>query len=99
MQPKPLWLIAYDITCPRRLRRMQRRCTQEGWSLQKSLYLLPLTKEERLALCDDLKALIDPEEDRLLCLPLEDAEGSFHLGPRDPIQLFHDDPRLTKFVL
>ncbi|WP_429089341.1 hypothetical protein [Aeromonas veronii] len=55
MTTKPLWLIGYDISCPRRLRRMQRRCAEAGWPLQKSLYLLPLTSAERLALCDELK--------------------------------------------
>lgn len=85
MTTKPLWLIGYDISCPRRLRRMQRRCADAGWPLQKSLYLLPLTSEERLALCDELKELIDPDQDRLLCLPFAVAEGSFHL---DPVALY-----------
>ncbi|MBQ4676644.1 CRISPR-associated endonuclease Cas2 [Aeromonas hydrophila] len=98
MTTKPLWLIGYDISCPRRLRRMQRRCAEAGWPLQKSLYLLPLTSAERLALCDELKALIEPELDRLLCLPFSVVEGSFHLGPRGPVLLFHDDPRLADYV-
>ena len=42
--------------------------------------------------------LIEPEQDRLLCLPFSVVEGSFHLGPRGPVLLFHDDPRLADYV-
>lgn len=98
MSAKPLWLIGYDVSCPRRLRRLQKRCAAIGWPLQKSLYLFALTRTERLRLCAELEELIDPQQDRLLCLPFEPIEGSFHLGPAGDVQLFHDDPRLQGFV-
>ncbi|WP_021014795.1 CRISPR-associated endonuclease Cas2 [Prodigiosinella confusarubida] len=95
---KPLWLIGYDITCPKRLRKMQRRCASQGWALQKSLFLFALTVPERQALCRELQRLINPEEDRLLCLPFDTPSGSFHLGPRSDYLLIHSDPRLNDFV-
>jgi len=98
MPAKPLWLIGYDVSCPRRLRRLQKRCAAAGWPLQKSLYLFALSRVERQRLCAELQGLIDPLEDRLLCLPFEPAEGSFHLGPAGDVLLIHADPRLQGFV-
>ncbi len=95
---KPLWLISYDISCPSRLRRIQKYCAAHGWALQKSLYVFALDRKERLETCAELTAMLEQEEDRLLCLPFSTPEGSFHLTPISDIVLVHDDPRLDSFV-
>jgi len=96
---KPLWIIGYDIVCPRRLRKIQRRCAAQGWALQKSLYLFALDSNQRQELCQELKNLIDPQEDKLLCLPFDTPTGSFHIGPRNDVLIVHTDPRLAEFVI
>lgn len=98
VMPKPLWVIGYDISCPKRLRRIHQYCATHGWSLQKSLYLFALSRTERKLTCDELIKMMNTHEDRLLCIPFSSLEGSFHLAPASDVHLIHDDPRLDKFV-
>ncbi|MFY8299513.1 CRISPR-associated endonuclease Cas2 [Pseudoalteromonas sp. SS15] len=98
MSNKPLWLISYDISCPRRLKKVHKYCAKRGWPLQKSLFVMALTKAERQTACDYLVTLINKESDKLLCLPFTILEGSFHLMPQSPLMLIHSDPRLEGFV-
>ena len=97
---KPLWIVSYDIACPKRLRRVYKLCGELGWALQKSVFVLALTKAERLQFCAKVKKLLQPEQDRLLCLPFCPNEASFHWGEQGEASwLFvHDDPRLQGYV-
>ncbi len=95
---KPLWLISYDICCPKRLKKVQKYCAKNGWTVQKSIFLFAWTRSEREDACSDLISMIEREEDKLLCLPFSTLEGSFHHTPPTPILFIHDDPRLTNFI-
>ena len=95
---KPLWIISYDISCPKRLRKVHKYCAKYGWQMQKSIYLLALTRSEREKACQHLTELINIGEDKLLCLPFSNLEGSFHQMPESPFILIHDDERLEGFV-
>lgn len=95
---KPLWMISYDVTCPKRLRKIHKYCSKYGWPMQKSLFLFALTRQEREDTCEQLIQLMDRKEDKLLCLPFNTAEGGFHLVPYDPVLLVHSDPRLEGFI-
>ncbi len=33
MTVKPLWLLSYDIACPKRLRRVHKLCASQGWGI------------------------------------------------------------------
>lgn len=96
--PRSLWLISYDISSPKRLRKMHRRCAAAGWQLQKSVFVFELTPTERHTLCHELEQLIDARYDRLLCLPFDTPPGSFHRGPSGHLLLALADPRLDGFV-
>lgn len=96
--PRSLWLISYDICCSRRLRKVHRYCATSGWQLQKSVFVFELSPNERIALCSELEQLVDTQQDRLLCLPFETPQGSFHLGPPSQLLLAMADPRLEGFV-
>ena len=95
---KPLWIISYDIACPKRLRKIQKYCAENGWQMQKSIYILALSRKERESACDELTEIIDLNEDKLLCLPFVNTEGSFHLMPENTIIMTFSDERLEGFA-
>lgn len=95
---KPLWLISYDVSHPKRLRRIYRYCSQYGWPLQKSVFVFALNKAEKAQACQELIDLLDSDEDKLLCIPFNPTAGSFHLMPPTDLVIAHDDPRLARFV-
>lgn len=96
--PRSLWLISYDICSSHRLRKVHRYCAASGWQLQKSVFVFEFSPKERIAFCSELEQLVDIQQDRLLCLPFETPQGSFHLGPPGPLLLAMEDPRLEGFV-
>lgn len=88
MTQRSLWLIAYDVREPRRLRRTLE--VVKSWSTggQKSLHECWLDDAELVALAADLRAEIDPRIDSLLLLAPEPKAGVRTLGiatkPIDP---------------
>lgn len=60
------WLVSYDITDPKRLRRIGRGCRQLGLRLQRSVIM---TDDAELLqkLQELLQALVDPDEDDVRC--------------------------------
>ncbi|MEG3755234.1 CRISPR-associated endonuclease Cas2 [Psychromonas arctica] len=95
---KPIWLISYDISCNKRLRKVYKICSSEGWALQKSVFLFCVDKRQRLLLCNKLNTIINPLEDRLLCIPFTPNSDSFHQGNKAGWLLIHSDPRLEGFI-
>ena len=65
------WLIAYDITDPRRLRRVHRLVKRHGIPLQYSLFIAWLDRREVASLAAALRGMIDVRHDdvRLYALP------------------------------
>ncbi|MEZ8613784.1 CRISPR-associated endonuclease Cas2 [Vibrio sp. 10N.222.51.C8] len=96
---KPLWLISYDVSCPKRLRSVYRYCAAHGWALQKSVFVFSGQLKEKETICQTLLELIDQENDRLLCLPFIPSENSFHIGKRDEWLIVHSDTRLEDYIL
>lgn len=68
---RALFLIAYDIACPRRLARVLRY--MKGWKVggQKSFCECWLTPAERRRVLTELETLIDTDTDRVHCLQLD----------------------------
>lgn len=98
MANKPLWLFSYDICSPKRWRKIHRSLGAIGWPLQKSVFVVALTPNQRLKLCIDLAEQMEPAEDALLCLPFDTPEGSFHWHPTSDIIILPDDERLQGFI-
>lgn len=59
------YLIAYDISCPRRLGRIGRLCNREAMRLQKSLYHAQLSEAGLRKLAERLRLEIDESADDL----------------------------------
>jgi CRISPR-associated endonuclease Cas2 len=56
-------MVAYDITAPRRLRRVARLLEKHALRCQKSVFLYEGSKEKLTALLDEIKELINVHED------------------------------------
>ncbi len=75
MSRRRTWLIGYDITSPRRLRRVARLLEKHAFRLQYSLFVGCWTSAEFDALWTRIAALIHPRRDDVRAWPLaENAE-------------------------
>ena len=91
---RQLYLLAYDITDPGRLRHALIVARDYAVGAQKSVFEVYLTKEEIHELSDRLNNLIDPEEDRCLLIRLDPRGFICPLGratkPVDPTWFYLD---------
>ena len=68
---KPGWyLIAYDITDPRRLRRLHRRLRADGIWMQQSVFLVRGDTRDIDRLMDELEHYVDQRDDDLRAYPV-----------------------------
>lgn len=66
-----LYLVAYDISCPRRLHRVAQVCEDYGVRVQYSLFECRLEPDEFARLWRDLLKEMDEGEDRAVAYPLD----------------------------
>jgi CRISPR-associated endonuclease Cas2 len=66
----PDYLIAYDITCPKRLNRLHRYLMKIAMPIQYSGFFLTTDERNLESLMQGAQALIDPKTDDLRCYPL-----------------------------
>ena len=59
------WLVAYDIRCPRRLRKVHQRLKREGASVQYSAYAVVASDCEIRCLLQQIESLIDARADEV----------------------------------
>ena len=71
--PASLWLVAYDICDPKRLRRVARTLLDHGERVQWSLFSCVLTAWQRGLLAEKLGCLIDPVVDSVRFYPVRGA--------------------------
>ena len=64
------WLVAYDISHPKRLRKVARACEDFGIRKQYSVFLCRLGPTDFIRLRSRLHELIDLKEDQVLFMPL-----------------------------
>src|SRR5690625_3653951 len=76
---RTLYLISYDISDPKRLRKVCRYLKGYKVDGQKSVYECWVTESERRAIKRDLQELILPDQDRV---------HLFQLDPRQQVQCF-----------
>ena len=65
-----LHIVAYDITDPRRLRRVAKCCESFGVRVEKSVFESRLGHDRFKAFWAQLCAIADPEEDALVDYPI-----------------------------
>ena len=76
------WLVTYDISDPKRLRRVAQTCEDFGLRRQYSVFLCRLTAHDLVRLKSRLYDIIDLGEDQVLFIPLCNrcADGIEALG-------------------
>lgn len=88
MSQRNLYLAAYDISSPERLRAALYTLKAYACGRQKSVFECFLDRTERQQLVAEIRAILDLKTDRFLLLPLADAKGVATLGvavaPADP---------------
>lgn len=86
------FLIAYDITQPRRLQRLHRFLSQEAIPIEYSVFFANADVRSVLALLDDARRLIDPAHDDLRCYPLPRRGLRLRLGKATlPSGIYYSD--------
>lgn len=83
------YVVAYDVSDPKRLRRTYRKMLGFGDPLQYSVFQCNLSDVEKLKLVEALSAIIDHVEDRVLIVDVGPVEGRAglayeFLGRREP---------------
>jgi CRISPR-associated protein Cas2 len=88
MSERDLYIAAYDISSARRLRAALKLVKEYATGGQKSAYECFLTPAERRDLLRELRAVIEPIEDRVLLIRLDPRSRVHTLGiaeaPQDP---------------
>jgi CRISPR-associated endonuclease Cas2 len=74
------YIVAYDITCPRRLARLHRHLVKIATPIEYSVFYLCADERQLDDLLAELVALIDPKTDDLRCYPLPERGLKARLG-------------------
>jgi CRISPR-associated protein Cas2 len=64
------WLVAYDISDPKRLRKVAQACEDYGFRKQFSVFLCRLSATDLVRLKSRLYEIIDLQRDQVLFIPL-----------------------------
>jgi CRISPR-associated protein Cas2 len=67
------YLVAYDISNPKRLRKVARTCEDFGYRKQLSVFLVRVSATDFVRLRTRLYDIINLDEDQVLFLPLTDG--------------------------
>ena len=86
MTTRQLYLAAYDISCPRRLRKALYVLRGFASGGQKSVFECFLTPTEKLQLLEEIGAVIEAGEDRFILLKLVGPKSVRTLGKAVPPQ-------------
>jgi len=73
-----LFIVAYDISDPKRLRKVFRTLKGYGQHLQYSVFRCDITTSQRLQLEARLRQTIDHDEDQVMFVDLGPSEGRSH---------------------
>lgn len=84
MTERRAWLIGYDITSPKRLRRVHRFLCARAFAVQYSLFIAAWTEREFAAYWADLAGLIDPRRDDVRAWPVPENPWVARIGPGLP---------------
>jgi|GEM_PF-161543 len=68
--PESVWVVSYDITDPKRLRRVARILLNHGERIQWSVFCCVLTSWQRRCLADKLESIVDRRVDSVRMYPI-----------------------------
>ncbi len=74
------WILAHDIRDPRRLQRVWRYLRKEGLRLQYSVYVLAGSRRQIEQIMEDLRAMIDEQQDDVRVYPLTENSRIWGIG-------------------
>lgn len=69
------FLVSYDISNPKRLRKTFKKMRGFGESVQYSVFVCPLSPQEKILLLQTLKGIINEREDRVMLVDLGPVDG------------------------
>jgi CRISPR-associated protein Cas2 len=69
------FLVAYDISDPKRLNRVARLLCGRGWRIQRSIFLCRLNARNLVELRAELNEVIDSRNDQVLFVDLGPSDG------------------------
>ncbi len=75
---RKLLIVTYDISNPKRLRKVFKAMKGFGQHLQLSVFRCDLTDAERFQMVGELQALIHHDEDQILLIELGPSDGRGH---------------------
>jgi CRISPR-associated protein Cas2 len=75
MSARNVYLVAYDVRDPKRLRRVHKTMTGYGDALQFSVFQCRLTAAEKQKMIGDISEIIHHKEDRILIVDMGPQEG------------------------
>lgn len=76
MAAPPLYLVAYDVRCPRRWRRAFKLLGRHGARSQLSVFLVRAEARRIRRLAEELERVLDEGEDALLVAPVDERAPS-----------------------
>jgi len=74
------YLLCYDIAHPRRLKRVHRQVRDWGIPIQYSVFEITLSPQQLPELLQQLKTLIDEQEDKIQLYRINPQKKCIHLG-------------------
>jgi CRISPR-associated protein Cas2 len=86
MNNDTLYLAAYDIRSPSRLRQALHVLLDYALGRQKSVFECPLEPQDLVQLLQRMEEIIDPEEDRFALIQLNRRNTTYALGKAVPLQ-------------
>ena len=91
------YLITYDVACPKRLRKVHQYLSDCGFALQYSVFVVHDYSYNCQTYLEDLSALIDHDDDALICMTLNTQSPVVKFGKSTPDGLFlaHEDPYMN----
>ena len=93
------YIVAYDISDPKRLRRVHRTMRGYGDPLQYSVFRCILSPSERVLLLEALTPIIHHREDQVMFINLGPADGRAHVSIETLGRaLDHEPERITVIV-
>lgn len=98
MAARRTWLVGYDITSPRRLRRVARLLEKHAWRLQYSLFVGYWNDREFEAVWASVAALIHPRRDDVRAWPLPEQADIAAWGVTWPSDIVLGDIRSRAFA-
>ena len=94
-----LWLVGYDIRCPRRLKRVHHYLAARAWPIQKSIFLLPTSEGEQAVHEEELLDRIDSAVDDVRFYKLTEHAAAWSFGVPSMLEGLHvADPQYRELV-